>query len=282
MKSIFLTIFISIYFISFSANNPYFSKDSTAYISSFNVLRLGQNQKNYTELASIVSEFDIIGLIEVSNKNGVEKLVDNMNKISKEKWDYHIASYPVGTRKYKEYYAYVYKINRVKFIKSRGYFKDKNNDFIREPYGADFKINNFDFTFILLHSIYGKRKSFRVAEAEALPKVYEYFQNLDKKENDILIGGDFNLSIRNEGFKSLLSHRDNVINCISPNLKTTIGTKKLANQYDNIFVSKKYTKEYNNISGTIDYTNGNYEYCRKYISDHLPIFIEVNTDSDDD
>lgn len=282
MKSILLTVFISIYFISFSNDIPYEEKNYLASISSFNVLRLGQNKKKYNDLANVISEFDIVGLIEVLNKSGVEKLVDSINNISQEKWDYHISSYSVGTRRYKEYYAYIYKRKKVKFIKSRGYFKDKNNDFIREPYGADFKINNFDFTFVLLHSIYGKHKSLRVAEAEALPKVYDYFQNLDKKENDILIGGDFNLSVRNQGFKSLLSHKDNIINCISPNLKTTIGTKKLANQYDNIFISKKYTKEYNKISGTIDYTNNHYKYCRKYISDHLPVFIEVSTDLDDD
>ncbi|MFK4785609.1 endonuclease/exonuclease/phosphatase family protein [Fusobacterium sp. MFO224] len=282
MKAIFLTIFISIYFISFSKDTPYNKKENTGYISTFNVLRLGKNEKDYEKLSDIVSEFDIVGLVEVINRSGVEKLIDMINKSSSEKWDYHISSYPVGSRKYKEYYAYVYNTKRVKFLKSRNFFKDKDHDFIREPYGADFKINNFDFTFVLLHSIYGKHKSLRVAEAEALPKVYTYFQNMDKKENDIVIGGDFNLSIRNQGFKPLLSHKDNIINCISPNLKTTMSSKRLANQYDNIFISKKYTKEYNNISGTINYTNNNYSYSRKYISDHLPIFIEISTNFDDD
>ncbi|MDP0488723.1 MAG: endonuclease/exonuclease/phosphatase family protein [Fusobacterium sp. JB021] len=282
MKTIFLTIFISINFISFSKDNHYNKRKNVGYISTFNVLRLGKNKKNYIELSNIISEFDIVGLVEVINKSGIEKLVDTINNFSSEKWDFHISSYPVGTRKYKEYYAYVYNTKKVKFLKSRGFFKDKKHDFIREPYGADFKINNFDFTFILLHSIYGKHKSLRVAEAEALPKVYNYFQNMDKQENDIILGGDFNLSVRNRGFKTLFSHKDNIINCISPNLKTTMSSKKLANQYDNIFISKKYTKEYNDVSGTIDYTNGNYYYSRKYISDHLPIFIEVSIDFDDD
>lgn len=276
-----ILLFILLSFISYS-NNEIYNNNNIGYIASFNVLKLGEYNKNYELLSDIIREFDIVGLLEVSNKYGVEKLVDTINEVSSEKWDFHISPYPVGTKKYKEYYAFLYNTKKVKFFKSRGFFKDQNKDFIRTPYGADFKINNFDFTFVLLHSIYGKNKSFRVAEAEALPKVYDYFQSLDLYENDILIGGDFNLSVRNQGFETFLSHKDNIINCISPNIKTTIGTKKLANQYDNIFISKKYTKEYSGVSGAIDFTNNNYKESRKYISDHLPIFIEVLTEFDDD
>ena len=74
---------------------------------------------------------------------------------------------------------------------------------------------------------------------------------------------------------------DNIIYCISPNLKTTIGTKGLANQYDNIFISK-YTSEFMGRSGALDFTNGNYKKAREEVSDHLPIFIEVDISKDDD
>ncbi len=112
-------------------------------------------------------------------------------------------------------------------------------------------------------------------------KVYDYFQDMDKEENDIIIGGDFNLSVRDSGFKNLLSHEDKIIYCISPNLKTTIGTKGLANQYDNVFISK-YTSEFTGNSGALDFTRKNYKKARKEVSDHLPIFIEVNISKDDD
>lgn len=274
MKKLYFLFFVVFHFFSFAENK--------AYISSFNVLRLGASKKNYESLANIVKEFDIVGLIEVSNKSGVEKLVDSVEKISGLDWSYHIASYPVGSKKYKEYYGYIFRNDKVKFLKSHGYFKDSENDFIREPYGADFKINNFDFTFILIHSIYGKKKSFRIAEAESLPKVYDYFQKINGDENDIILCGDFNLSVRSPGFYPLLSHEDKISNLISPNLKTTIGKNKLANQYDNIFISKKYTKEFTGLSGTLDFTQNNFELSRKEISDHLPVFIEVDTSIDDD
>ena len=273
--------FIIIFFI-FLSSFIYSAEEGKTYIASFNALRLGEAKKNYTELSKILTLFDIVGLVEVSNREGVETLVDELEKYTHEKWDYHISFYPVGTKKYKEYYAYIWRKNRVQFLGSRGFYKDKGDKFIREPYGADFKIENFDFTFVIIHSIYGKNKSVRVAEAMNLDKVYDYFQDMDKKENDIIIGGDFNLSVRSEGFSPLLNHKDKIINCISPNMKTTIGTKGYANQYDNIFISEIYTKEYTGRSGGVDTANGKYKQTRQTISDHIPVFIEINILEDDD
>lgn len=276
MKKLIITFFIVLSSVMFSA------PEGRAYIGSFNALRLGESRKNYKELSNILVLLDIVGLVEVSSREGVETLVDELEKYTHEKWDYHISPYPVGTKKYKEYYAFIWKKDKVKFLKSRGFYDDKEDKFIREPYGADFKIGEFDFTFVIIHSVYGKNKSVRIAEAMNLHKVYDYFQNLDSKENDIIIGGDFNLSVRSEGFKNLFDHKDNITNCISPNMKTTIGTKGYANQYDNIFISKIYTKEYTGMSGGIDTANGNYKETRKTISDHIPVFIEVDTTTDDD
>ena len=253
-----------------------------AYIASFNTLRLGKNRKDYIYLAKAIQPFDLIGLVEVMNKKGIEKLTQNLNNISNDKWDYILSPYPVGTDNYKEYYGYIFKKDKVKHIKNIGYYPDYGNKFIREPFGANFKINNFDFTFVLAHSIYGKKISQRQFEANEMVNVYNYFQNKDPKENDILIGGDFNLPDNNTGFSKLLKHRDEIIYSVDPTLKTTIGTKGFANAYDNIFISKKYTKEFFGQSGALDITLGNYKKIRKEVSDHLPIFIVVNTEKDDD
>ena len=177
---------LTIFFI-FVSMAVYGSPEGKAYIGSFNALRLGESKKDYKELSNILVLLDIIGLQEVSNREGVETLVDELSKNTNEKWDYHISPYPVGTKKYKEYYAYIWKKDKVNFIKPRGFYKDKGDKFIREPYGADFKIGEFDFTFIIIHAVYGKNKSVRIAEAMNLPKVYDYFQNLDEKENDMIL-----------------------------------------------------------------------------------------------
>ena len=43
-----------------------------AYIASFNILRLGSAKKNMIQTAKILQGFDIVGLVEVINRDGVE------------------------------------------------------------------------------------------------------------------------------------------------------------------------------------------------------------------
>ncbi|MGL5797495.1 MAG: endonuclease/exonuclease/phosphatase family protein [Cetobacterium sp.] len=268
--------------LSLSTFSVDIEKNNTAYIGAFNTLRLGKGTKDYAHLAKSIEPFDIVGLVEVMDKKGLYKLLSEVEKISDSKWGYEISSYPVGTDQYKEYYAFLYKKSKVKFIKSNGYFPDDKDDFIREPYGATFKINNFDFTYVLIHSIYGKKVSQRQFEANKIVDVYNYFQDLDSSENDILIGGDFNLPANDSAFSRLLNHSDNIVFTLDPSIKTTIGTKGFANSYDNIFISKKYTTEFKGKSGAIDITRGDYIKTRKDVSDHIPIFIIVDTEFDDD
>lgn len=252
-----------------------------AYIASFNTLRLGKAQKDYKLMSKILENFDIVGLVEVMNVEGVEKLIENLNEISEERWEYHISPYSVGNTSYKEYFAYIWKKDRVKFLKERGFFLDKKNEFSRTPYGADFKIGEFDFTFILVHSIFGKKESQRRAEAFKMIEVYQYFQDMDEKENDIIIAGDFNLSAFDEGFEALLA-TDDITYTLNPMIKTTIGKDSLVNSYDNMFLSKIYTNEFTGKSGALDFTKKRNKLMKDKISDHLPIFIIVNIDFDDD
>lgn len=268
----YLLVYLSITVIIFSQEG---------YISSFNTLRLGKAQKDYKLMAKILENFDIIGLVEVINENGVEKLVKNLEKESNEKWEYHISPYPVGHTSYKEYFAYIWKKDKVLFLQERGFYDDKNNEFSRPPYAADFKIGKFDFTFVLVHSIFGKSEKQRRAEAFKMWKVYEYFQEKNRDENDVIIAGDFNLPAFDESFEKLLNHKDKIIYALSPTIKTTVGTKRLANSYDNMFLSTKYTKEFEGKSGALDFAKGDYKSMRSKISDHLPIFIIVRTDIED-
>lgn len=253
-----------------------------AYIASFNILRLGAAKKDMIQTAKILKGFDIVGLVEVINRDGVEELVDALNKQSDEKWDYHISPFGVGSSKYKEYFAYVYKKDKVKFIKSEGFYKNGKSSLLREPYGATFQIGNFDFTFVLVHTIYGNNESQRKAENYKMVDVYNYFQDRDEKENDIFIAGDFNLYALDESFKPLYKHSDKITYAIDPAIKTTIGTKGRANSYDNFFFSQKYSQEFTGSSGALDFSGDNPKQMREIVSDHIPVFIVVETSKDDD
>ena len=253
-----------------------------AYIASFNILRLGAAKKDMVQTAKILEGFDIVGLVEVINRDGVEELVDELNKQSDEKWDYHISPFGVGSSKYKEYFAYVYKKDKVKFIKSEGFYKNGKSSLLREPYGATFQIGNFDFTLVLVHTIYGNNESQRKAENYKMVDVYNYFQDRDEKENDIFIAGDFNLYALDESFRPLYKHADKITYAIDPAIKTTIGAKGRANSYDNFFFSQKYSQEFTGSSGALDFSGDNPKLMREIVSDHIPVFIVVETSKDDD
>lgn len=269
-----------IFFIFLLNINFLFAEDG--YIACFNAYKLGEVKKDYKKTAKLLSSFDIVGIVEVINKDGVSKLVDELNKIDKNKWKFHISPYGVGSKNFKEYFAYIYRKDKVKFLKSRGFYKNMRSPLIREPYGADFKIGNFDFTFVLVHNIYGQNIRQRKAENSQMMDVYDYFQNLDEYENDIIIGGDFNLYSLDSSFKKLRQHKDKMDFALSPDIKTTIGYKGLANSYDNFIYSKIFTREFTGRYGAIDFASANPSYFRNIISDHLPVFMIVNTLSDDD
>ena len=273
LLSIIFTLFFSLSVLSLA--------DET-YIASFNILRLGAAKKDMVQTAKILKGSDIVGLVEVINRDGVEELVDELNKQSDEKWDYHISPFGVGSSKYKEYFAYVYKKDKVKFIKSEGFYKNGKSSLLREPYGATFQIGNFDFTLVLVHTIYGNNEAQRKAENFKMVDVYEYFQDRDTKENDIFIAGDFNLYALDESFRPLYKHADKITYAIDPAIKTTIGTKGRANSYDNFFFSQKYTQEFTGSSGALDFSGDNPKLMREIISDHIPVFIVVETSKDDD
>ena len=272
-----LSIIFALFFILSTLNLA-----DEAYIASFNILRLGAVKKDIPQTAKLLQGFDIVGLVEVINRNGVEELVDELNKQSDEKWDYHISPFGVGSSKYKEYFAYVYKKDKVKFIKSEGFYKNGKSSLLREPYGATFQIGNFDFTFVLVHTIYGNNESQRKAENYKMVDVYNYFQDRDEKENDIFIAGDFNLYALDESFRPLYKHADKITYAIDPAIKTTIGAKGRANSYDNFFFSQKYSQEFTGSSGALDFSGDNPKLMREIVSDHIPVFIVVETSKDDD
>ncbi|NYV27314.1 endonuclease/exonuclease/phosphatase family protein [Streptobacillus felis] len=249
-------------------------------LASFNAMKLGENEKDWISMAKIVSKFDIVSIQEVMNEKGLNKLREEVKKYTNEEWGYLISDVPVGSREYKEYFGILYKKNKVNKIISLGTYQDgKSGYFIREPFGALIKSNNFDFVVVSIHSIYGKDKVEREIEASRYHKVYKYF--LDKsKEEDIILLGDFNLPANSKAFR-YFKDTFKVKEALNPNSnKTTMSDRGLANSYDNAFFNRNNLKEYTGRFGVYNYTKNNYEQVRKYISDHLVIFMEFENEGD--
>ena len=290
LKNVIYLIFMSIFFIL--CGILYFNKKNikkndninkgTIMLASFNVLRLGEKEKDYRILAKIISKFDIIGLEEVMNEKGLKKLRGYLEKETKSKWEYFISENSVGSENYREYYGYIYKKDLIDEQKPLGFYDEKNeNEFMREPYGMYFKVKNFDFVFILAHSIFGDKEKQRVIEASNYINVYEYFMK-KSKETDIIIAGDFNLPGNDFGFRNL-KLRYNVEPLLDVDVElTTFSDTKLVSSYDNFFINRDYTQEYTGKKGVYNYLKNNNKYMKQYISDHLLIFSEYNINEDRD
>ncbi|VWL85026.1 endonuclease/exonuclease/phosphatase family protein [Oceanivirga miroungae] len=264
MKKIILSI---ICFISF------FSYSEIIRVASFNALHLGTSKKDYKTMARIISKFDIIALEEVMNKNGLDRLVSELDNT----YDYKISS-AVGSKKYKEYYAVMYKKNIVEKVSLIGKYREKENEFIREPSAFYVKSNKLDFLLIPVHSIFGDNPKQRAKEASKYVDVYKYFKELTNQD-DIIILGDFNLPATDKAFDNL--KKENFSNILDPSVdKTTLSKKGLASSYDNIFINLNNTNAFTNRYGVYNFTKNNNEEIRKYISDHLLVFIEMDNKED--
>ncbi len=290
LKNVIYLIFISIFFIL--CGILYFNKKNikkndninkgTIMLASFNVLRLGEKEKDYRTLAKIISKFDIVGLEEVMNEKGLRKLKGYLEKETKSKWEYFISENSVGSENYREYYGYIYKKDLIDEQKPLGFYDEKNeNEFMREPYGMYFKVKNFDFVFVLAHSIFGDKEKQRVIEASNYINVYEYFIK-KSNETDIIIAGDFNLPGNDFGFRNL-KLKYNVEPLLDADVElTTFSDTKLVSSYDNFFINKSFTTEFTGKKGVYNYLKNNNKYMKQYISDHLLIFSEYNINEDRD
>ena len=172
-------------------------------IASFNAMRLGEKEKNYEVMAKILSNFDLIGIEEVMHEKGLKKLKAHLVKLTGEKWEYIISENSVGSEGYREYYGYIYRKKKFQEARRIGFYKEKNeNEFMREPYGAYFKSGNFDFVYVICHSIFGDKETQRLIEASNYVNVYEYFLK-ESGESDIIIAGDFNVPADSPAFRNL-------------------------------------------------------------------------------
>ncbi|PYF43728.1 endonuclease/exonuclease/phosphatase family protein [Metamycoplasma alkalescens] len=195
-----------------------------------------QNDKT-TRIALLANEakFDILGLTEVLNANGVEKIVNKMNELSNSNMYSYIASKKLNGSMFKkkngnsrdnsEHVAIIYNKNRFdleKFSTNEvGYsYTDKFNDFLgnnaeyaRPPYGVKFKFKekpDKKMTVVFAHfdspgvsrtnRKLGEKKMngigiFEYREAKQLFNVLEHFDKIGNKEGNIFFGGDTNIGL---------------------------------------------------------------------------------------
>ncbi|MBW2973463.1 endonuclease/exonuclease/phosphatase family protein [Candidatus Woesearchaeota archaeon] len=243
-------------------------------IASFNIRKFSDNSRTDEELkqiAEVLSEFDLIAVQEVLG----DPVILNRTVKMLPGYDY-IVSDEVGNVQ-KERYAFIFNEKIKPTSEGRTYY-DKFDKFLREPYYASFKAGEFDFTILTVHVKYGESAKDRTEEMKQIASVYEYYQEKDSAENDLILTGDFNTQPTQDNFDYIWQIPD--VNVAIQEGKSTIG--KTGNLYDNIIFDSN-TAEYTRLSRIHYFDSGmDMDTAKQAISDHRPVYAVFCTGVDDD
>jgi len=271
---------------------PLHSADDTIFIASWNLHGLGESSDDakVETLAEVISLFDIVALQEIKSKEGLAKLVKELNqRESEEKWDSAVSS-SVGEGGAAEYYAFVYRSNRIQHLDGpEGVYPELTpEDFSREPFYATFRAGEFDFTLITVHITWGELASLRTAECQRLAVVWGYVQDLDPAEDDLILLGDFNRDCPKHSAFDPLRERGVIHLLTKAGTRTTFGkTAEGGHWYDNIWIDPSYTQDESTgrVGVSTPSSNSYGAACAPFlegVSDHCPVWAEFRVDTDDD
>jgi deoxyribonuclease-1-like protein len=263
-------------------------------IGSFNMLHVGQRKdKDYGRLARIVAQFDLCGVLELENEQALHDLTAALGA----GWSHVISDREAGDPERPgtfEFYGFVFRSSKVTLLGGpTGFFQDTNSTFSREPYFTSFRSGQFDFTMMLLHAEAPGNTSSLTTELEHLPDVYQFVQDLDPNENDVLIAGDFNRSPSTKSGGATLAWRPFLavpqMDCVIPDEALTSLSSNptgFANHHDEICLVRDATREFSGTGGAFDFVAALFEGrntpAKRFVSDHLPVWAEFRTDQPDD
>ena len=243
---------------------------------SWNIRDFGKTKsaEEIENIAEILRDYDIIAIQEVvagyGGSQAVARLADELNRKGS-KWDYSI-SYATKSPKYKtEKYAFLWKTSKVKVIEKGTLITELEVCVYREPYRMKFKANGNQFTIINYHS----RKHSEQPEVE-VNCISDYI--LNHKEENIILAGDFNLSIGHRVFNTL---KENDYKACLNGDRTTLKRSCKDNNYLNHAIDNIIYDAFKNElmdCGTIDFVQECDQLkAMRMLSDHLPVFIKFRS-----
>lgn len=156
--SVVIIVIVTAVYAYISLNQDQGAESQTARIAAFNIQIFGETKSQkedvMTVLTKVIREFDIVLIQEIRDASGqtIPYFVEKINQMEGPNYSF-IVSERLGRTTSKEAYAYIYNTERVEFIQGSDYvFNDVNDVFEREPYIASFKIGNFDFVLVGIHT----------------------------------------------------------------------------------------------------------------------------------
>lgn len=245
-------------------------------VGSFNVLHLGwSNGKNYEKLAHVAKHFDLLALQEVMTEEGLERLVNEMEAASGERWGV-MASHAIGRGSYREMYAFVWRERAVEYAGGAVVYIDARDQFAREPFLAKFRSRHTgqEIAMANIHVLYGNSVGDRLPEIQAMADIWDWmaevYPGVPRK-----IVGDFNLAPQHRAWGALRER--GAVPAIQTGA-TTLSPRqgRYANLYDNIWkeagafqISERGILRFPDLLGIT------HERARDVVSDHAPVYVAL-------
>jgi endonuclease/exonuclease/phosphatase family metal-dependent hydrolase len=252
---------------------------STIKVASFNIQIFGRSKIAQASVMRVLCEvarrFDVLAIQEVRARDDgiLPRFVQQINTAGRQ-YDFVIGP-RLGRTSNTEQYAYVYDTATVELDRSATYTVADPDDLLhREPLVACFRARGppaneaFTFTLINVHTDPDEVRG----EVDALAGVYRAVRNDGRREDDVIMLGDFNADELSLG---RLGESPNIAWAIAGMPTNTRGDRS----YDNILFSRVATTEFTGLSGVVNLMS---EYKLTLdqameVSDHLPIWAEFTT-----
>lgn len=261
-----------------SAGLPPARSSKTLRIASFNVQVLGETKAKKPHvmdlLAQVVRQFDVVAVQEICSKNQdlLPTFIDLVNAGGRH-YDYLVGPRQ-GPADSKEQYAFVFDMATIETDRSQLYtVADPDGLLTRPPLVAWFRVRGlpseqaFTFTLVNVHTDPEAARH----EVDVLADVYRVVREDGRREDDVIILGDFNADSNHLGRLGQLPGLTCAIAGIPTNTRGS-------HQLDNLVFNSLATAEFTGRSGVFDFLrefNLSLEAAQE-VSNHLPVWAEFS------
>ncbi len=287
------------------AKIPSSKLDESINIATWNIRHWGQKRRKQFSLhyiAEILNQFDLISVIELRrNVSELKYVLDLLGKY----WGVVFSDYITDAGGNKERIAYVFDTRSVQFTgmaaETDGPRKKNSNTKVyeptfswwRKPYMASFKAGSFDFVALSVHIQWGTIEG-RKKELEELAKwVKTYIKDEYRTDRDVILMGDFNITSFNSKLYDAISQYG--LKAPESIIKSEFGSNLAKNKrYDQILHHPAQTGSvFTNKGGILDFYKSSHKTIVSYsnltkneftyeLSDHLPLWVQLNIDTADE
>lgn len=287
-----------------AAKIPSSKLDESFNLATWNIREFGKKSRSPAAIhyiAEVLGQFDLIGVVELRDDlRDLRRVLDVLGPYWRAVYSDAVLD-PGGNR---ERVAYIYDKRQIAFngMASAAFARrtKKGTEWVpdfnwwRPPYVASFKSGSFDFVVVSTHIRWGDSEAGREPELRALAQWVADKQALFSKDKrsfddqDLFVLGDFNIpSMQSPLFTAITSTGLQVPKALA---QEDLGSNLERNKrYDQILHLPHYPENFTNKGGVLDFYAGDHEALfpkltkqafTYQMSDHLPIWVQVNTDID--